>query len=111
MVSRVLAAELLEVSMADTYGDLVRQIASRRKELGLTSLDVDDLAGLPDGYVSKLECYPARHHRTLGIVSLPVLMQTLGLRLAVVKVDLPTQVRELLGARPQVSKGGAADDR
>lgn len=112
MVSRVLAAEL---TMIDTYGDIVRHIADRRKEIGLTSLDVDYLAGLPDGYMSKLECYPARHHRSLGIVSLPLVFPVIGLRLGLAKIDLPERVVDFMNpgqeARPAVLKGGAADDR
>lgn len=89
MISRVLAAELTDVAMAETYRELIDHISARRRELGLSCLELDDLAGLPQGYSSKLECYPARHNRSLGIVSLPAILTALGLRMAVVKVEPP----------------------
>jgi hypothetical protein len=65
--------------------ELVPLLAERRYALGITSLDLDAAAGLADGHVSKIECRSKR----LGHVTLPTLLTSLGLKLAVVESDEP----------------------
>lgn len=85
---------MIELAVTSNYDGLVGLMKSRREELGLTCNDVDALAGLQDGYTGKVECFPNHHHRTLGIVSLPLMLGALGLALAVVKVEPPKAVRK-----------------
>lgn len=85
---------VIEMAVTANYDGLVGLMRSRREELGLTCVELDALAGLQDGYTSKVECYPSNHHRTLGIVSLPLMLGALGLVLAVVKVEPPRAVRK-----------------
>lgn len=63
--------------------DFNRVIAARRMELGFSSLEIDDLAGLASGHTSKIECGT----RNLGLFTLPCLMDALGLRIAMVRVE------------------------
>ena len=56
-------------------------LTERRRELGLSQLLVDDIAGLPSGYTAKVEC----RIKGLGKLSLPCLLGALGLELAVVR--------------------------
>ncbi len=69
--------------------DLTKAIRERRKDLGMCQLEVDDRAGLPDGYTGKLESSltspDANSARTIGWVSLPLLMGALGLELVAVR--------------------------
>jgi len=38
------------------YSDLRALVASRRRELGLSQLAVDEMAGVQSGYTAKIEC-------------------------------------------------------
>lgn len=87
-----LGAKQIELAVVGDYAGLVRLFERRRRELGLTCIDMDYLAGLQEGYTSKIEQFPNRHSRTLGFVSLPNMLRVLGLRLAVVKAELPADV-------------------
>jgi transcriptional regulator with XRE-family HTH domain len=40
----------------DLYAELIDQLVARRKSLGLTQREVDDLIGCADGLVGKWEC-------------------------------------------------------
>mgnify|MGYP001546986344 CR=1 FL=1 len=71
------------VAVVGTYPELTAAIAARRRELGLTQLALDDRTGLPDGYVSKIEC----GLRRFGDLSMELVLQALGLRLVVLAVD------------------------
>ncbi len=62
-----------------TYGEFRRAFASRREALGLSQLATDHIAGLPSGYVGKLEC-GMRH---FGNMSLEVLLATLDLEIVI----------------------------
>lgn len=74
------------LAVVGTYEELIRALVNHRRELGLTHLQVDDLAGFQDGYTSKIEMGPKKKHgRGLGRLSLPYLLDTYGLRLAVVE--------------------------
>ena len=54
---------------------------TRRQGLKLSQLVVDDLAGLQSGYCGKIEY----HDKRLGAMSMPCLLQALGLELVVVR--------------------------
>lgn len=69
------------------YADLVDAIVVRRKRLGMSQIEVDDRAGLQLGYMGKLECWrSAQYGRSLGVISLPLVLEALGLGLIVVPV-------------------------
>lgn len=81
------------LGMATNYGELIDLIVLRRKELGLSQIDLDDLSGLQSGYTGKIEAW--RHPRAgrgLGAVSLPLVLETLGLRIALVAEEPPAAV-------------------
>ncbi len=63
------------------YDGLRAAVATRRKELGLTQLDLDDAAGLQTGYASKLEA----GIKNYGPMSLTSTLDALGLELAVIR--------------------------
>lgn len=77
------------IARVTTYEDLLKVCVARRKELGLPQMLVDEIAGLQPGYTGKLECGDKR----LGPLSLPCLLQALGLVLAVVR-DTPHHERQ-----------------
>ena len=60
------------------YADLRALVAARRKELDLTQLEVDDLAGVQSGYTGKIECGA----RNFGEMSFDAIMGALGLSVA-----------------------------
>jgi transcriptional regulator with XRE-family HTH domain len=74
--------------MVVTYEDLVAALKARRQSLGLSQLAVDDMAGLSEGYVSKLEMSLTNPRsptaRAIGRDSLPLLLGALGVKLALV---------------------------
>jgi hypothetical protein len=57
-----------------TYDELIGVIAFRRRELGMQQLELDDVAGLQDGYTGKIEC----QDRRLGLMSGPAILGALG---------------------------------
>jgi hypothetical protein len=63
-----------------TYNELTAALATRRRELGLRQLEVDQLAGFPDQYCGKLEIGT----RGVGRMSLPTWLETLGLDLILI---------------------------
>jgi hypothetical protein len=67
----------------DDYDALLKMFVARRMELGLTSLEVDDLAGLQNGYTSKIEA----RIKNFGPISLPCLCSALGLQITVARVE------------------------
>lgn len=69
----------------DEYASLVGELVRRRRSLGLGQADMDDVIGLPDRYVGKLEAMSK-------IASPPTLLlwaQSLGLHLTVAPAPLP----------------------
>jgi hypothetical protein len=71
-----------------TYQDLRAAIATRRKELGLSQLAVDEIAGLQSGYTAKLEV----GIKNFGEMSLSAILGALGLVLAASKQsELPLE--------------------
>jgi hypothetical protein len=55
-----------ELGPITQYGDLRRAVSLRARELGLRHLEVDDLAGLQQGYTSKLIC-GTRHFGSMSM--------------------------------------------
>ena len=75
------AARGMPIGVARSYEDIVAACRSRRQELGLPQLTIDEIAGLQSGYVGKIECGDKR----LGPMSLPCLLGALGLELVMVR--------------------------
>lgn len=65
----------------DSYKGIVCAIINRRKELGLVSLEIEESAGLQQGYLSKIEA----GMKFFGPLSLDSLLPALGLKFRVVK--------------------------
>ena len=82
-------------SSISTINELRHHLARRRKQIGISQRDFEDLIGVTSGYASKLEC----GMRGFGDVSLPAYLSALGLKLALVEADepLPRSVRTFLG--------------
>ena len=80
------------------YTQLVQVLDSRRRQLGLRMTDVDYKSGLQEGYAAKLIC----GMRKLGPVSLPLMLETLGLEILVSldRLGLELLVAEKRPARP-----------
>ena len=62
---------------ARDYPGLRKALAARRKELGWSQRELDDITGLQEGYVSKLEC----GDRCFGPLSLALTLQALGVEI------------------------------
>ena len=84
------------IGHAYSPNEIAKLIARRRYQLGISSRHLDQIAGLADGHTSKIEC----GSKKLGDISLPALLATLGLRLAVVADDesLPLQTQYARGS-------------
>ncbi|MEJ0093895.1 MAG: hypothetical protein WDN46_20900 [Methylocella sp.] len=67
--------------IVDSYRGIVCAIRDRRKELGLVSLEIEEIAGLQQGYLAKIEA----GMKGLGPLSLDSLLPALGLKFQVVK--------------------------
>jgi len=82
---------LTVIGHAYSPNEIVKLIAKRHYQLGISSRHLDQITGLADGHTSKIEC----GSRKLGDISLPALLATLGLKLAVVVDDeiLPLQTQ------------------
>lgn len=63
------------------FDDLRALIDAHRKAIGVTLLQLDDMAGLQGGYASKLACKA----KSYGNMSLPSVLGALGLELWVVR--------------------------
>jgi len=72
-----------------TYDGLLKVLRSERKRSGMTFMQIDHASGLHDGYSAKV-LSPSQERR-LGIMSLPTLLETLGLALLVVRVPPRTE--------------------
>lgn len=80
------------------YTELVQYLDARRRQLGMRMVDLDYKSGLQEGYAAKLIC----GMKTLGPVSLPLMLQTLGLEILVTldKLGLELLVAEKRPLRP-----------
>lgn len=85
------------IGTAKSSTEIVKLMAVRRNELGITGRQLDQIAGLADGHTSKIECGT----KNLGQISLPTLLETLGLKLAIIADDsaLPCQTRRALESK------------
>lgn len=91
----------------------------RRIELGISQTDLDHVTGMASGYCSKI--FATKYNKSLGALSLPVMLGALGLKLAVVADDesLPPITRRVVAerarnARPKSvlePRGSRADQR
>jgi hypothetical protein len=88
------------------YDQLVQAIEDRRKHLGLSCEQVDDLAGVPDRYYVKL----ANSLRGYGRLSLGLVLQSLGISLLLVADDRksPAEIRHERRAKAHSSNGGSS---
>lgn len=73
------------------YADFVAAMTSRRKDLKVSCLEVDMLAGMQESYTNKLENWPKPNGRGLGSEIFPLWIG--GLRVGIVLVDLPRRPR------------------
>lgn len=73
--------------LADHYEALIGALRRRKDAVGFSCLEIDDRTGLPHGYTAKL-LGPSRI-KNLGPLSLGLMLETLGLRLAVVVKNTP----------------------
>jgi len=85
----VIEDQLLDVQVVRDMDGLVAALKARRYELGLPQLEVDEIAGLQNGYCAKIES----RMKNLGPVSLGCLLGALGLELHVVKT-VPHHVKQ-----------------
>jgi hypothetical protein len=86
------------LAVVSDYPGLIAALRRRVVELGTTINAVDQLSGLPDGYVGKL--LAPRMPKTMGMTSLPVLLGCLGLKLALVHDEAAlAKVRDRLPPR------------
>ncbi|QRG10173.1 hypothetical protein EZH22_30300 (plasmid) [Xanthobacter dioxanivorans] len=74
-----------------TYCGLMNALKVRRKELGLSQLEVDDKAGLQDGYCGKLEAWDRDSGRRLGPVSFDLLLAAYGVGLVLFETRPPAE--------------------
>jgi predicted transcriptional regulator len=69
------------------FDELATALRNRRLELGMSQLELDHRSGLPDGYTAKLELVAsnptAKNARNIGRLSLPLMLEALGLTLIV----------------------------
>jgi hypothetical protein len=95
----------LELQALRCWDGLVDALAERRRQLGLTQLDLDDRAGFQSGYTGKLEAWLGRSGRVAGTVTLPLWLEALGVVLVVVDAPASASIRRLLeeAGRPKVS--------
>lgn len=73
------------------YRGLMNALKARRKDLGLSQLEVDDKSGLQDGYCGKLEAWDRDNGRRLGPVSLDLLLDTYGVGLVLFETRPPSE--------------------
>jgi len=72
-----------EAVIVHDYASLMQALRERRDELDLSYATIDDIAGLPGNYTSKLMTFPPM--RSLGKLSLGLILGALGLKLAVLE--------------------------
>jgi hypothetical protein len=71
------------LAICHDYQELIVALRHRREALDLSYSAIDDIAGLPAAYTSKL--LAMRPGRSLGKLSLGLILGTLGLKLAVLE--------------------------
>ncbi|QRG09265.1 hypothetical protein EZH22_14000 [Xanthobacter dioxanivorans] len=77
------------IAFCRDYRGLMDALKARRVALGFTQMEVDDRAGLQDGYTGKLEAWDRDSGRRLGPVSLELLLVALDVQIALVELRPP----------------------
>src|SRR5260221_2117914 len=86
------------VGVVKNYDELHLALRARAEELDVSREILDELSGLPAGYVGKLLA-PAKY-KTLGMTSLVPLLGALGLQIALIEdLDAIANMKTLLGQR------------
>lgn len=75
------------IGAAVTPQEIANLCNARRIELGISQTDLDHAAGWAGGYSSKLFAHD--YKKNFGVMSLQVMLEALGLKLAVVADDSP----------------------
>lgn len=88
-------AALKPIGVVREYGDLVDAMRERRQALGWSHLELDYRSGVQDGYTGKIENWRAGYGKKMGVVSLPLLLEALGLGLLVVEVPERTRLPKM----------------
>jgi hypothetical protein len=84
-----------QLAVISNYRELIAVLRARAEALDVSNLTLDEISGLPSGYAGKVLSINGRRH--LGPLSLPLLLDSLGLRLAVLEDEqLLAQVRSRL---------------
>ena len=71
------------IAVVSNYAELVSALRERAEALNISNMTIDLTSGLQSGYTSKV--LSLRPKRTLGRLSLGLMLSTLGLRLIVVE--------------------------
>jgi hypothetical protein len=74
-----------ELATVKDYEELMQALYDRAEELRASRSSIDEVAGWPEGYASKL--LRKRRVKSFGAKSLGPLLSTLGLKLVVVEDD------------------------
>lgn len=93
-----LGMRVVSGAVIQTYADFLKAMKERKVDLGMTNEQVEILAGLAEGHVSKLEAYPkGENSRGMGPDTFPLWLG--GLRVGLVLVEIPRRPK-----RPQAKK-------
>jgi hypothetical protein len=71
------------LAVISDYSELIAALRARADALNISNLTIDLVSGMQSGYTSK--CLAIRPRRTLGRLSLGLVLSTLGLKLAVLE--------------------------
>jgi hypothetical protein len=87
------------VGTASNVQEIADVMNMRRVQLGLTMSEMNDITGFADRYVNKI--FASGYPKQLGSISLPVFLETLGLRLCLVADDhaLPPVTRRAISEK------------
>src|SRR5262249_6887885 len=86
------AVVLTPVACIRAYGDLIEVLKQEKAHLGLTNEQIDMQAGYADRLTQKLLTWPPKpYSRGLGGVTVPIILEVLGLALLVVRVAPHTE--------------------
>lgn len=80
--------DIRTIRLISEYGDLIDALIALRKRKGMSQNELDWASGLQEGYVGKIENFKHKKSgRNLGMVSMPLMLGALGVKLALVRVD------------------------
>lgn len=82
------------------YLDVIRGLRERADQLQISRNSIDEISGLSDGYAAKLLSIPPV--KTIGMMSMAPLFETLGVRLILVE-DTAATARTIERRKPVVS--------